>query len=194
MDILTSSHMEPWPDLPLEAWRDTYATLHLWTQIVGKIRMVQSPWVNHAWHVTLVVTARGLTTTSIPYGTRTFQIDFDYIAHRKTIQSSDGGMPSFSFLVFSVFLFYVRLMAELDALQLLVELHLLPCEVADPHPFDQDETHCSYDPEFAARFWQVLVQADRVFKRFRARFLGLCCPVFFFWGALVLAVVRFCGR
>src|SRR3569833_1762235 len=194
MDIQTASHMEPWPDLPLEAWRDTYATLHLWTQIVGKIRMVQSPWVNHAWHVTLVVTARGLTTTSIPYGTRTFQIDFDFIAHRLTIQSSVGGMASFSLQTQSVATFYARLMAELDALQLHVELHLLPCEVADPQPFDQDETHCAYDPEFAARFWQVLVQADRVFKQFRARFMGKCSPVHFFWGAPDLAVTRFSGR
>jgi len=194
MDRQTTSRTEPWPSLPLEAWRDTYATLHLWTQIVGKIRLVQSPWVNHAWHVTLVVTTRGLTTTPIPYGTRTFQIDFDFIAHRLTIQSSDGGMASFPLQAQSVAAFYARLMAELDALQLHVELHLHPCEVADPQPFDQDETHCAYDPEFAARFWQVLVQADRVFKQFRARFMGKCSPVHFFWGAPDLAVTRFSGR
>ncbi|ODU25686.1 MAG: hypothetical protein ABS93_04490 [Thiobacillus sp. SCN 62-729] len=194
MDRPTASRTEPWPSLPLEAWRDTYATLHLWTQIVGKIRLMQSPWINHAWHVTLYVTARGLTTTTIPYGTRAFQINFDFIAHRLTIQSSDGGMASFSLRAQSVAAFYARLMAELDALQLHVELHPLPCEVADPQPFDQDETHCAYDPEFAARFWQILVQADRVFKQFRARFMGKCSPVHFFWGAPDLAVTRFSGR
>lgn len=126
MDIQTASRTEPWPGLPLEAWRDTYATLHLWTQIVGKIRLVQSPWINHAWHVTLYVTARGLTTTSIPYGTRTFQINFDFIAHRLTIQSSDGRMASFPLHEQSVAAFYARLMAELDALQLHVDIHPLP--------------------------------------------------------------------
>ncbi|MES2368279.1 DUF5996 family protein [Thiobacillus thioparus] len=194
MDRPTASRTEPWPSLPLEAWRDTYATLHLWTQIVGKIRLVQSPWINHAWHVTLYVTARGLTTTAIPYGTRAFQINFDFIAHRLTIQSSDGGMASFSLQAQSVAAFYARLMAELDALQLHVELHPLPCEVADPQPFDRDKTHCAYDPEFASRFWQILVQADRVFKQFRARFMGKCSPVHFFWGAPDLAVTRFSGR
>src|SRR5574340_995946 len=194
MDRQTTSHTEPWPSLPLEAWRDTYATLHLWTQIVGKIRLVQSPWINHGWHVTLLVTARGLTTTLIPHGTRAFQIDFDFIAHRLILQSSDGGTASFPLQAQSVAAFYTRLMAELDALQLRVDLDLRPCEVADPLPFDQDEMHRAYDPEFAARFWQILVQADRVFKRFRARFMGKCSPVHFFWGSFDLAVTRFSGR
>ncbi len=190
----TTSHTEPWPSLPLEAWRDTCATLHLWTQIVGKIRLVQSPWINHGWHVTLLVTARGLTTTLIPHGTRAFQIDFDFIAHRLILQSNDGGTASFPLQAQSVAAFYARLMAELDALQLHVDLDLRPCEVADPMPFDRDAMHRAYDPEFAARFWQILVQADRVFKRFRARFMGKCSPVHFFWGAPDLAVTRFSGR
>lgn len=190
----TTSNTEPWPSLPLEAWRDTYATLHLWTQIVGKIRLVQSPWINHGWHVTLLVTARGLTTTLIPHGTRAFQIDFDFIAHRLILQSNDGGTASFPLQAQSVAVFYTRLMAELDALQLHVDLDLRPCEVVDPVPFDEDAMHRAYDPEFAARFWRILVQADRVFKRFRARFMGKCSPVHFFWGAADLAVTRFSGR
>jgi len=140
------------------------------------------------------VTARGLTTTLIPHGTRAFQIDFDFIAHRLILQSNDGGTASFPLQAQSVAAFYARLMAELDALQLHVDLDLRPCEVADPMPFDRDAMHRAYDPEFAARFWQILVQADRVFKRFRARFMGKCSPVHFFWGAPDLAVTRFSGR
>jgi hypothetical protein len=194
MDNQTASHTEPWPSLPLEAWRDTYATLHLWTQIVGKVRLVQSPWINHGWHVTLYVTARGLTTSPIPYGSRIFQIDFDFIAHQLSIQSSDGRSAILPLQPQSVAAFYGRLMTELDTLQLHVDLRTQPCEVADPQLFDQDEAHCAYDPEFATRFWQILVQADRVFKQFRARFIGKCSPVHFFWGAPDLAVTRFSGR
>ncbi|MGO8754910.1 MAG: DUF5996 family protein [Gallionellaceae bacterium] len=194
MNIQTASHTETWPSLPLEAWSETYATLHLWTQIVGKIRLVQSPWINHSWHVTLYVTARGITTTPIPYGTRIFQIDFDFIAHQLTIQSSDGGKGGFPLQPQSVAAFYTRLMEEMDRLQLHVSMRMKPSEVVDPIPFDQDETHCAYDPEYATRFWQILVQADRVFKQFRAHFIGKCSPVHFFWGAPDLAVTRFSGR
>ena len=194
MNIQTASHMETWPSLPLEAWSDTYATLHLWTQIVGKIRLVQSPWLNHSWHATLYVTARGLTTSPIPYGTRIFQIDFDFIAHQLTIQSSDGGTGGFPIQPQSVAAFYARLMEEMDRLLLHVSMRVKPSEVVDPLPFDQDETHRAYDPEYATRFWQILVQADRVFKQFRARFIGKCSPVHFFWGAPDLAVTRFSGR
>jgi Family of unknown function (DUF5996) len=190
----TTSRSETWPSLPLEAWSETYATLHLWTQIVGKIRLVQCPWVNHSWHVTLYVTARGLTTSSIPYDTRTFQIDFDFIEHRLTIQSSDGGTGGLSLRPQSVAAFYTHLMEEMDRLQLHVSIFAKPCEVADPLPFGQDEVHCAYDPEYANRFWRILVQADRVFKMFRARFIGKCSPVHFFWGAPDLAVTRFSGR
>jgi hypothetical protein len=183
-----------WPSLPLEAWSDTCATLHLWTQIVGKVRLTQSPWINHSWHVTLYVTARGLSTSPIPYGTRTFQIDFDFIAHQVLVQSSDGGLASLPLRPQSVAAFYRHLMAEMGGLDLHVDIHQQPNEVADPIRFDQDETHCCYDRDYANRFWRVLVQADRIFKTFRARFIGKCSPVHFFWGAPDLAVTRFSGR
>ncbi len=185
---------ETWPGLPLDAWRDTCATLHLWTQIVGKIRLVQSPWVNHSWHVTLYVTARGLTTGPIPYGARIFEIDFDFIGHELVIRSGDGGSAGFSLEPQSVATFYTRLKDELAKLNLVVKIDLKPNEVANPIPFDQDEIHGAYDPVYANRFWRALVQADRVFKQFRARFIGKCSPVHFFWGAPDLAVTRFSGR
>jgi hypothetical protein len=185
---------EAWPSLPLEAWSDTYATLHLWTQVVGKIRLVQSPWVNHSWHATLYVTARGLTTSPIPHGVRTFEIELDFIAHQLAILSSDGGRGGFALEPESVATFYARLMEEMTRLDLPVKIRKRPNEVADPIPFDQDKTHCAYDREYANRFWRILVQADRVFKQFRARFIGKCSPVHFFWGAPDLAVTRFSGR
>ena len=185
---------DAWPTLPLEAWRDTRATLHLWTQIVGKMRLVQSPWVNHSWHATLYVTAKGLTTGPIPYGNRIFQIDFDFIDHKLTVRSNDG----FSGLVVlqpqSVATFYASLMVEMRKLGLHVNIHRLPNEVPDPLPFDEDETHHAYDREYVNRFWRILVQADRVFKVFRAPFLGKCSPVHFFWGSFDLAVTRFSGE
>ena len=188
------SRHEAWPELPLEAWSDTYATLHMWTQIVGKLRLTQSPWVNHSWHVTLYVTPTGLSTSPIPYENRTFQVDFDFIAHRLIIRSNDGREGGFPLQPQSVAEFYRRLMEEMGQLGLSVSIHKKPNEVADPVPFDQDETHSAYDPEYANRFWRVLVQADRVFKQFRARFIGKCSPVHFFWGAPDLAVTRFSGR
>ena len=194
MTTATASHWEPWPSLPLEAWAETCATLHLWTQIVGKVRLAQSPWVNHAWHVTLYVTARGLTTSPIPHGVRTFQIDFDFVSHQLILQSSDGGTGGFALEPQSVAKFYARLMEELERLGLHVDIYRQPNEVEDPIRFDQDETHRAYDPEYAHRFWRILVQADRVFKEFRARFIGKCSPVHFFWGAPDLAVTRFSGR
>ncbi len=183
-----------WPSLPLEAWSDTCATLHLWMQIVGKIRLAQSPWVNHSWHVTLYLTPRGLTTSPIAYGTRTFQIDFDFVDHRLVVESSDRGRTSFALEPQPVSAFYRRLMEEMARLELRVRIDKRPNEVADPIPFDRDEVHRAYDPEYAHRFWQVLTQADRVFKVFRARFIGKCSPVHLFWGAPDLAVTRFSGR
>lgn len=194
MTTAAASPLETWPSLPLEAWIETCATLHLWTQIVGKIRLTQSPWVNHAWHATLYVTARGLTTSPIPHGSRTFQIDFDFIAHRLILTASDGATSRLALEPQSVATFYERLMAEMDKLGLHVNIYPRPNEVEDPIRFDQDETHRTYDPEYASRFWRVLVQADRVFKEFRARFIGKCSPVHFFWGAPDLAVTRFSGR
>ena len=184
---------QQWPQLSLEAWQDTYATLHLWTQIVGKIRMSQSAWCNHSWHVTLYVTPRGLSTLTIPHGVRSFQIDFDFVDHRLTL-ASDHQARSLPLESQSVATFYTRLMHALDELELPVRIHTKPNEIADPIPFDRDEIHGTYDSEYANRFGRILVQADRVFKTFRARFIGKCSPVHFFWGAPDLAVTRFSGR
>lgn len=194
MTTAAALHEETWPSLPLEAWTDTYATLHLWTQIVGKVRLVQSPRVNHSWNATLYVTARGLTTSPIPHGTRTFQIDFDFLAHQVILQASDGGTGHFALEPQSVATFYTRLMQEMDKLGLHTDIHRFPNEVADRIRFDQDETHRSYDREYVQRFWKILVQVDRVLKEFRSRFIGKCSPVHFFWGAPDLAVTRFSGR
>lgn len=190
----TVARQDAWPELPLAAWQDTLATLHMWTQIVGKLRMVRSPWTNHSWHVTLYVTARGLTTSPIPHGERCFQIDFDFISHELLLQCSDGQTARWALQAQSVAAFYHRLMAQLDRMELHTEIRCVPCEVAEPVPFDRDESHCAYDPEFANRFWRILLQSDRVFKEFRARFDGKCSPVHFFWGAPDLAVTRFSGR
>ena len=191
---LADSREETWPSLPLEAWSDTYATLHMWTQVIGKIRLVQSPWVNHSWHVTLYVTSTGLTTSPIPYGARTFQIEFDFLNHHLAIQASDGRMGTLPLEPQSVATFYRRLMEEMGRLELQVNIHKKPNEVTEPIRFDQDEYHRAYDREYANRFWRILVQADRVLKEFRARFIGKCSPVHLFWGALDLAVTRFSGR
>lgn len=183
-----------WPSLPLEAWADTCETLHLWTQVVGKVRCALSPWLNHSWHVTLYVTARGLTTSPISHGTRAFQLDFDFLEHRLRLQASDGGTGGFALQPKTVAVFYRQLMSELDRLGLHVDIHRYPNETVDPVRFDLDDRTRSYDHEYAARFWRVLVQADRVFKLFRAQFIGKCSPVHFFWGAPDLAVTRFSGR
>ena len=185
---------ERWPDLPYALWKDTYDTLHLWTQIVGKIRLMREPWLNHSWHVPLYVTARGLTTSLIPHGERSFQIDFDFIGHELVVQSSDGQVARWALRAEPVATFYKRLMADLERMGLPVAIRCMPCEVQDAIPFDDDDVHCAYDPEYANRFWRILLQADRVFKEFRARFSGKCSPVHFFWGAPDLAVTRFSGR
>ncbi|MBS1191442.1 MAG: hypothetical protein H6R10_3234 [Rhodocyclaceae bacterium] len=184
----------PWPHLPFEAWKDTCATLHLWTQIVGKIRATQTPWVNHSWHVTLYVAARGLTTSPIPYGGRTFQIDFDFIDHRLLIRTDDGASRTIDLKPRSVADFYRELFGHLSDLGLEIQIHPVPNELVDVIPFQEDTVHAAYDPEYAHRFWHALVQADRVFKRFRSGFIGKCSPVHFFWGSFDLAVTRFSGR
>ena len=186
--------MDQWPGLPLDAWNETFATLHMWTQVVGKIRLVQSPWTNHSWHVTLYVTARGLSTSPIPYGSRSFEIEFDFISHALTIQASDGRTASVPLEPQSVATFYSRVMKEMAGLDLQVHIRTKPNEVPEAIPFDRDETHRAYDREYAFRFWRVLVQTDRVLKTFRARFTGKCSPVHFFWGGADLAVTRFSGR
>jgi len=194
--MTSTRHSSPqvWPPLPLDAWADTHATLHRWTQIVGKIRVAQGPWQNHSWHSTLYLTARGVSTLPIPHGRRMFQIDFDFLDHRLIVQASDGTVGGFPLQAESVAVFYRRLMEELTRLGLSVKISKRPNEVPDPVPFDQDEAHASYDPEYANRFWRVLVQSDRVFREFRSRFIGKCSPVHFFWGILDLAVTRFSGR
>jgi hypothetical protein len=185
---------ELWPALPYEAWKDTCTTLHLWTQIVGKIRLAQTPWTNHSWHVTLYVTPRGLTTSVIPYGERAFQIDFDFIDHALLIQTGDGGTWRLALEPRSVTEFHDRLMAALAELGIRVRIHGRPNEVADPIPFREDRVHAAYDADYAQRFWRVLLQADRVFKQFRTRFCGKVSPVHFFWGSFDHAVTRFSGR
>lgn len=189
-----SNQSEEWPALPFEEWKDTCATLHMWTQIVGKIRLVQTPWTNHSWHVTLYLTARGLTTSPIPHRNGVFEIDFDFIDHKLLLKKSDGAQRDISLAPKSVASFYGEVMAKLGELDLPVEINTSPNEVADPIPFERDETHHSYVPEQANRFWRVMLQTDRVFKEFRSRFCGKNSPVHFFWGSNDLAVARFSGR
>ena len=183
-----------WPALPLEEWKETYATLHRWSQIVGKVRLARTPWINHSWHVTLYVTARGLTTSPIPWGTKSFQIEFDFIDHQLPIRTSDGDVRSVTLRPRSVADFYRDLMAQLRALDIEVAIYPRPNELEDAIPFAEDEAHSAYDPNAARRYWRVLVQAERVFTLFRARFLGKCSPVHLFWGSFDLAVTRFSGR
>ena len=183
-----------WPELNYPDWKDTCATLHMWTQIVGKIRLKLTPWTNHSWHVTLYLTARGLTTSPIPHGPDTFEIRFDFIDHRLRILKSDGAQKSIDLVPRTVVDFYKSVMTALDDLQLPVKIDLVPNEIPDPIPFDKDDKHRAYDPEYANRFWRALAQADRVFKQFRSRFCGKCSPVHFFWGSFDLAVTRFSGR
>ena len=188
------SRDEFWPALPFESWADTCATLHMWTQIVGKIRLRESAPINHGWHSTLYVTARGLTTSPIPHGRRIFQIDFDFIDHTLVIDASDGRSARVPLEPQTVAVFYRRVMDALAGLDIDVRIYAKPNEVADPIPFDRDEVHRAYDRAAVNRFWRVLVQNDRVFKRFRSGFLGKCSPVHLFWGALDLAVTRFSGH
>ena len=185
---------EVWPMLPFAEWQETAVTLHMWTQIVGKIRLTLSPWTNHSWHVTLYVTSRGLTTSSIPHGVSTFEIAFDFIDHQLRIEKSDGAHRTIELKPRSVAEFYRMVMEALGDLDLSVGINTMPNEIENPIPFDRDEEHRSYDREYANRFWRVLVQTDRVFKEFRSRFCGKCSPVHFFWGSFDLAVTRFSGR
>jgi hypothetical protein len=183
-----------WPELPYPAWRDSCATLHLWTQIVGKIRLARTPWLNHSWHVALYVTARGLTTSPIPDEARSFQIDFDFIDHVLRIETSDGRQQLVPLVPQSVAAFYVAVMAALAGLGIDIRIDDMPNELPDPIRFGEDHVHASYDPDAAHRFWQVLRQTDRVFSKFRTGFLGKSSPVHFFWGSFDLAVTRFSGR
>lgn len=194
MNLSAAERDTAWPTLPFADWQATAETLHMWTQIVGKIRLTLTPWINHSWHVTLYLTARGLTTSPIPYGVHTFELRFDFLDHHLRILKSDGGQRLIPLRAQSVAQFYREVMDGLTALELPVRIDLLPNEVVEAIPFNHDETHRSYDPAYANRFWRVLVQSDRVFKQFRARFCGKCSPVHFFWGSFDLAVTRFSGR
>ena len=185
---------ERWPELPFSAWADTSATLQRWMQIVGKVRLALSPWVNHSWHVTLYLTARGLTTSLIPHTRESFEIEFDFVAHQLVVRVSGGAQRSFALAPMTVAEFYERIMTLLRELDLRVTIFPQPNELEDATPLDQDREHSAYDPEFAHRLWRVLLETDRVFKEFRAGFLGKCSPVHFFWGSFDLAVTRFSGR
>ena len=183
-----------WPALAYDDWADTAATLHMWTQVVGKVRMALTPPVNHWWHVPLYVSARGLTTSPIPAGGRSLEIVFDFLDHQLRITCSDGRHEAFALRPMSVAAFYRETFAALSSLGVAPHIWTTPCEVEHPIPFEADDTHRAYDPEAAQRFWRVLVQADRVMKAFRGRFIGKASPVHFFWGSFDLAVTRFSGR
>ncbi|HET8552074.1 MAG TPA: DUF5996 family protein [Gammaproteobacteria bacterium] len=183
-----------WPELPYPAWKDTCTTLQLWTQIAGKIRLSQTPWLNHSWHTTLYLTTRGLTTSPIPYETRLFQIHFDFIDHVLLIQVDDGSKGGLPLKPQSVAAFESAIFAALNELGIRVTIDRLPNEVPDAIPFHKDTVHASYDSDYVRRFWRVLLQSDRVFKHFRTGFLGKASPVHFFWGSFDLAVTRFSGR
>ena len=183
-----------WPELPLAAWQDTCATLQLWTQIVGKIRLRQMPWMNHQWHVTLYITARGLTTSLMPHGDRAFEIEFDFVSHSLVIRASDGAERRLPLEPQSVSDFYDALLSTLDTMGLGVRIHGSPNEVENAIPFAEDWQHAAYDADYANRFWRVLLESERVMREFRARFCGKASPVHFFWGSFDLAVTRFSGR
>ncbi len=192
--MITQNRDRIWPALPLSAWVDICQTLHLWTQVVGKVRAALTPWLNHSWHVTLYVTERGLTTSIIPYGSGGFSITFDFIDHVLWIRTSEGAFRQVMLKPQSVAEFYREVMAALGALGIAVCINEMPCELPDPIAFTQDRTHAAYDPDYAHRFWRILLQVHRVFSKFRTGFLGKCSPVHFFWGSFDLAVTRFSGR
>ncbi|HXE59888.1 MAG TPA: DUF5996 family protein [Gemmatimonadaceae bacterium] len=185
-----------WPELPLASWQDTYATLHMWTQIVGKTRLAHAPMVNHWWQVVLYVTPRGLTTSAMPAGDglRSFSAAFDFIAHELVVQSSDGRNAKVPLVPQSVAAFYAAYLAALESLGLSANIHPVPVEVEVAIPFAEDHEHTSYDAHAAHTWWVILREAHRVFERFRGRFLGKSSPTHFFWGSFDLAQTRFSGR
>jgi Family of unknown function (DUF5996) len=189
-----ATNLDPWPELPLAAWQDTYDTLHMWTQIVGKIRMTLTPLINHYWNATLYVSARGLTTSAIPYLRGVFEIEFDFIGHKLVIETSEGDVRTLELAPRTVADFYGEVMSTLAALQIDVRITARPDEVANPIPFADDHTHKSYDREYVDRFRRLLISVDKVLKNFRTRFIGKCSPVHFFWGSFDIAVTRFSGR
>ena len=191
---ISAGNLDAWPALPLKAWEPTRATLHMWTQMAGKIRLALSPNINHYWGVTLYVNSRGLTTSAIPYGDLSFDMQFDFIDHKLIVSKCDGATRFIELAPKSVADFYAELMATLRALGIEVKIWPMPVEIANPIRFDQDRIHASYDREYVSRFWRVLLTADEVFKEFRAEFIGKSSPIHFFWGSFDLAVTRFSGR
>lgn len=183
-----------WPELRLGEWKDTYATLHMWTQIVGKVRLELTPKLNHWWNVPLYVSPRGLSTSIIPYGPRAFEMEFDFLEHKLVIRTADGQTGSVALAPRSVADFYQDVISTLGSLGIEAHIWKMPVEVADPIPFDQDHVHAAYDREYAGRLWRILLSVDEVCKLFRSRFVGKSSPVHFFWGSFDLAITRFSGR
>jgi len=183
-----------WPDLPYAAWSETATTLQLWIQIVGKVRLRLTPWINHGWHATLYVTARGLTTSTMPIGGELIEIEFDFVGQRLIARTTRGDEQAFALEPQTVSDFYHRVGDLLNSIGVWIKINEMPSELANPIPFSQDHTHSAYDPAAAHRFWRALVQIDRVFKQFRTGFIGKVSPVHFFWGSFDLAVSRFSGR
>jgi hypothetical protein len=185
---------ELWPALPFVEWQETCETVHMWTQIVGKVRMELSPYMNHWWQVVFYVTPRGLTTSPIPYKNSVFEVNFDFIDHNLFILTGDGTTKTMPLIARSVADFYWEFMASLRSLGIEVTINTMPCEVANPIRCDEDQEHSSYDPEYVNRFWRILVQADRIFRQHRSFFIGKSSPVHFFWGSFDLALTFFSGR
>ena len=185
---------ECWPALPLDEWKDTYATLHMWTQIVGKVRLALTPLVNHWWNVPLYVDPRGLTTSAIPYGNEAFEIRFDFLDHQLVLQTNEGLRKTLPLAPRSVAAFYRDFMDLLRSAGIRAQIWKMPVEIPNPVAFDEDTVHASYDPEYAQRFWRILVSIEHVLTEFRSRFIGKSSPVHFFWGSFDLAVTRFSGR
>lgn len=189
-----SDRMECWPELPLNSWQDTFHTLHMWTQIVGKVRLALTPLVNHWWNVPLYVTARGLSTSRIPYGKSSFEIWFDFIRHEVVLEKNDGMLKKLPLIPRSVADFYQEFMKVLRSAEIDLKIWPVPVEVSEPIPFEQDRVHGSYDSQSVGKFWRILLSIDSVFQEFRSRFIGKSSPVHFFWGSFDLAVSRFSGR
>jgi hypothetical protein len=191
---LQTSVGDTWPALPYDEWKDTLDTLHMWTQIAGKVKLELSPFLNEWWNVGFLLTARGLTTSTIPAGRRIFEIDFDFLDHRVEIHVNDGSSRSIPLLARSVAAFYNELMGALQALGIEVTINTAPQEVENTIPLDQDEVHASYDPEYVTRWWRILLQTDRLLQQFRTTFVGKSSPVLFWWGSFDLSEMRFSGR
>jgi len=190
----TSSDRAPLPSLPFDSWKDTLATLHMWTQVVGKVRLKLCPLVNHFWNVTFYLTVRGMTTSAMPYEGGTVEVRFDFIDHKLSIETSEGRIVAFQLKPQTVAEFYKEFMAALADLGVRLKIWTMPCEIPDPIPFEKDHIHAAYDADAVNKFWRITVWVDQIFKEFRAGFLGKVSPVHFFWGSFDLAVTRFSGR